>query len=64
MKYFLTALGFVAIISIVTSASVQAHVLVADESNTYGAVIHVMPDDDAVAGTETTIYFDTQAGLL
>lgn len=52
------------ILAIVGAIPVQAHVLVADDSNTKAAIIHIMPDDDAVAGVETTIYFDTQEGLL
>ena len=35
-----------------------AHILVADSSNTAGAVLHVTPEDDPVAGETTGIYYE------
>ncbi len=40
-----------------------AHVLVTDESHTKGAIIHIMPDDDPIAGQQSTLYFDTQSNF-
>lgn len=39
----------------------SAHVLITDESHTKGAILHLTPDDDPIAGQEATLYFDTQA---
>ncbi|MGH7218102.1 MAG: hypothetical protein ACREGE_01485 [Candidatus Microsaccharimonas sp.] len=38
----------------------SAHVLVMDASGTQGAIMHIMPDDDPIAGEEAIIYFDRQ----
>lgn len=38
----------------------SAHVLVMDDTNTKGAIVHIIPDDDPVAGERSTIYFDMQ----
>lgn len=40
--------------------STSAHVLITDDTNSKGAVLHIMPDDDPVAGEPATLYFDTQ----
>ncbi len=42
------------------SDTVSAHVLVTDETKTRGAVLHIIPDDDPVAGEKATLYFDMQ----
>ena len=42
------------------SPKASAHVLVANESNTMGAVLHITPDDDPVAGESSDIFFDVQ----
>lgn len=42
---------------------VYAHVLLLDQTHTKGAILHITPDDDPIAGQVATIYFDTQ-GLL
>lgn len=41
----------------------SAHVLITDEKNSTGAILHITPDDDPIAGQEATIYFDTQNRL-
>lgn len=41
-----------------------AHVLVTDETRSKGAIVHIIPDDDPVAGEKAVLYFDTQGGLL
>lgn len=37
-----------------------AHVLLTDESNAKGAILHITPDDDPIAGQEAMLYFDMQ----
>ena len=49
---------------IVPSQYSSAHVLITDDSNSKGAILHIIPDDDPVAGEEATLYFDTQKQLL
>lgn len=39
---------------------VSAHVLITDDTHTAGAVLHIIPDDDPVAGEVATIFFDLQ----
>jgi hypothetical protein len=62
MKKVLTALIIVTTLFLVTPAS--AHVLITDESQTVGAILHINPDDDPIAGQESTVYFDTQGELI
>jgi hypothetical protein len=38
----------------------SAHVLVMDSTNTQGAILHIIPDDDPVAGEVSQLYFDMQ----
>ena len=38
----------------------QAHVLITDEGGETGAILHVSPDDDPIAGELTTLFFDIQ----
>lgn len=54
----LTIAALVLCIALAQPAS--AHVLITDRSNTRGAILHLTPDDDPVAGQEATLYFDTQ----
>lgn len=48
----------------VPAHSVSAHVLVTDETNTNGAILHINPDDDPIAGEQATLYFDAQNQLI
>lgn len=41
-----------------------AHVLITDDSRSKGAILHIIPDDDPIAGEKAVLYFDTQGGLL
>lgn len=50
----------VAIALFAPSQSVSAHVLVTDTTHTKGAIVHIMPDDNPVAGKEATVFFDMQ----
>lgn len=38
----------------------SAHVLISDETKSIGAVLHVMPDDDPIAGQQSNLFFDIQ----
>lgn len=40
--------------------SVFAHVLITNEAKTKGAILHIIPDDDPIAGEESSLYFDMQ----
>ncbi len=42
-------------------SSAMAHVLVKDKTGTKGAILHIQPDDDPIAGEQATLYFDTQS---
>lgn len=37
-----------------------AHVLIRDISGSKGAILHIIPDDDPIAGKKATIFFDMQ----
>lgn len=37
-----------------------AHVLVRDTSGSKGAILHIIPDDDPIAGKRATLFFDMQ----
>lgn len=39
---------------------VFAHVLITDGTKTKGAILHIVPDDDPIAGQQATLYFDAQ----
>lgn len=49
-----------ALVCIIVAPSVQAHVLIADDQNRVGAVLHITPDDDPIAGELSSIFFDIQ----
>lgn len=38
----------------------NAHVFITDDSNQQGAVLHITPDDDPIAGDQSTLNLDTQ----
>jgi hypothetical protein len=39
----------------------SAHVLITDNTGSIGAILHVMPDDDPIAGEPSTLFFDIQS---
>jgi len=43
--------------------SAAAHVLITDDTKTKGAILHINPDDDPIAGQASTLYLDTQDQL-
>lgn len=47
-------------VTLAGSGIATAHVLITDESKIRGAVLHITPDDDPVAGQPSTLYFDMQ----
>jgi methionine-rich copper-binding protein CopC len=40
--------------------SAYAHVLIRDTSGSKGAILHIVPDDDPIAGKKATLFFDMQ----
>lgn len=58
--------GFLLLLSIVSifSETVSAHVLVTSESGQQAGILHIIPDDDPIAGRSSTLFFDTQNRLL
>ncbi len=54
------ALLIIAVLSFcgLASSQVSAHVLLQDDTGTLGAILHVNPDDDPIAGEESTMFFD------
>lgn len=57
MKILLASLLFLLFIS---TSKVSAHVLMKDSSAGIGAIVHINPDDDPVAGSQTQMYIDIQ----
>jgi methionine-rich copper-binding protein CopC len=49
--------------SVLLAQNASAHVLVMDDTKTHGAVLHIIPDDDPVAGEKASLYFDMQDEL-
>lgn len=39
---------------------VLAHVLISDDTKSIGAVLHIVPDDDPIAGQQANLFFDIQ----
>ena len=50
--------------SVIFSLQASAHVLVTDSSGEKGAILHIIPDDEPIAGEEAELFLDTQGGLL
>lgn len=62
MKWLVASL--VAVLVALVPQQVFAHVLITDDTKSKGAIAHIIPDDDPVAGEKAVLYFDTQGGLL
>ncbi len=43
--------------------SAMAHTLVKDSTNTVGAIYHITPEDDPIAGKTTAIYFEVESKI-
>lgn len=57
IRSFLCAIMIV----VLTPAVGFAHVLVTNASGSTGAIIHIVPDDDPVAGEQSNIFIDVQS---
>jgi hypothetical protein len=55
---------FLLILIITPFQRVSSHVLITDETNSKGAILHIIPDDDPVAGQVATLFFDAQDQFL
>ena len=58
---FVLAAAIMLTIAFMYSPPTYAHVLIHDTSSTNGAVLHIVPDDDPIAGKKATLFFDMQA---
>lgn len=59
MKYVLFFGALLATFWMHTSSS-KAHVLITDQTNTIGGVLHINPDDDPIAGEPAILFLDPQ----
>lgn len=50
--------------SLLAAQQASAHVLINDDAKSQGAILHIIPDDDPIAGQSATLFFDTQGNLL
>lgn len=57
------ALSFMLVTILSPINAVSAHVLITDQTKTKGAILHIIPDDDPVAGEESEFYFDMQSQM-
>ena len=60
MKGILAIIGSV-IVGLVVSQVASAHVYVSSNDKASGAILHITPDDDPVAGQQSMIYFDANS---
>lgn len=51
-------------LTILLPPTASAHVLIGDDSKSIGAVLHVVPDDDPIAGQPSNLFFDIQTQKL
>lgn len=59
MRKYIIGLVFVAAV-VFWPETTQAHVLLTDTKANIGAVLHINPDDDPIAGQTNQLYFDVQ----
>lgn len=55
----LLLLGFLSVL-LLPAHSAYAHVLIRDTAGNRGAILHIIPDDDPIAGKKATLFFDMQ----
>lgn len=60
----LTIVVICILVSMAGAPLAQAHVLIADDQEQVGAVLHITPDDDPIAGEPSTIFFDIQNNAI
>lgn len=51
-------------VSLLTSDNAAAHVIIRDDANTTGAVLHVTPDDNPIAGEHSDLFFSLEGESL
>lgn len=54
----------VVIVSIFFAPTASAHVLVTDTSGKTGAILHIIADDDPIAGEVSSLYFEVQDAVV
>lgn len=59
MKKTIAAL-LIAVLAFAPAHTASAHVLITDTAQQKGAVLHIVPDDDPIAGQPATLYLDMQ----
>lgn len=64
MKKIIAFFGLAFVGVMIFPALASAHVLITSADNQKGAILHIIPDDDPIAGEEATLMFDTQEGLM
>ena len=64
MKRLLVTLLLIGLVIGGLPARAQAHVFITDKTESIGAVVHIVPDDDPIAGQPAKIFFDPQTDLL
>lgn len=57
---FLIAAVFATLLSALVASQTYAHVLITDSTHGKGAVLHINPDDDPIAGEESSFLLNTQ----
>lgn len=60
MRRILLFLSLVLGASLAIQPVIHAHVLIKDQTGQAGAVLHVTPDDDPIAGQKSELYYSTQ----
>lgn len=60
MKRYLYALVVLVLSAVMYPEPALAHVLIRDSRANIGAVLHINPDDDPIAGQTSQLYFDLQ----
>lgn len=53
-------LALLIVVTILLPQTAFAHVLISDDTRSVGAVLHVVPDDDPIAGQPSNLFFDIQ----
>lgn len=67
MKYIyigLVAITTLLLLSALISSQAHAHVLIVDTTDSKGAILHINPGDNPVAGQKSAIIFDTDKDVL
>lgn len=51
-------------LGVIFTTSASAHVLITEPGTSVGAILHIQPDDDPVAGEPSSLFFDVQGTLV